>query len=139
VLELVLLASLLGQRDADEAAATTLTTYQLVAVQRADVADGKTKVSVEVNAPTPLAGSWPMRVFIDNSLGPAGTVQLSFRGNANGFHTVSRSVPIAAGERREVNLPAHADMRGGMLSASGAGRLTSRRSPAAMGTERLTV
>jgi hypothetical protein len=121
VLELLLIASLLGQRDTDDAAPTTLSGYQLVAVQRADVSDGKTKVSVEVNSPTPLAGSWPMRIFIDNTQGPAGTVQLSFRGNASGFHSVSRSVVIAAGERREVNLPVHADMRGGTLSASGAG------------------
>ncbi len=121
MLELVLLAGLLGQSEAKDEGATTLTSYQLVPVQRADVTDGQTKVSVEVNSPTPQAGSWPMRIFIDNTQGPAGTVLLSFRGNAGGFHTVTRTVPVVAGERRQVNLPLHPDMRGGTLSASGAG------------------
>jgi hypothetical protein len=100
---------------------TPLTTYQHVSVQRVEVSDGRTRVSVEVNSPTSSAGTWPMRVFIDNSLGLAGTVTLSFRGNAQGFHTVTRSVELQAGERRTVSIPVFADLRSGTLSASGAG------------------
>ncbi len=103
----------------DEAAA--FTSYQHVSVQRTEVSDGRTRVAVEVNSPTSGAGMWPMRVFIDNSMGPAGTVLVSFRGNAQGFHSVSRSIEVQAGERRTVSLPVFAELRSGTVSASGAG------------------
>ena len=122
---LLALALVLGDYEepppAEKLSTVALDDYQFAQVQRVDVSDGRTKVSVENNAPSPLAGTFPVRVFIDNSLGPAGPVELSFRANAQGFHLVRRTVELRAGERRVVDLPAFAEMRYGTVSASGAG------------------
>lgn len=101
---------------------TVLLRYQLAQLQRVTVGGGATKVSAETNAPTPASGSFPVRVFIDNSAGPRQVISLSYRGNVTGsFHTVSRQVEVNAGERRVVNLPAPSEMRYGTLRASGPG------------------
>jgi hypothetical protein len=121
VLEGVILAAVLSAPATFVDENLQLGNYQHVSVQRAEVSDGKTRVSVEVNSPTTSAGTWPMRVFIDNSLGPAGTVQLRFRGNVQGVHTISRAVDLQAGERRTVVIPVFPELRSGTLSASGAG------------------
>lgn len=105
----------------DGEAAASLTDYQLAQLQRADVSDGRTKISVETNAPTPPSGTWPLRVFVDNSGGPAGPLTISFRANAQGFHTVTRTVEVRAGERRVVSIPVASEMRYGTVSASGLG------------------
>lgn len=108
--------------DYGTAGPSVLLKYQLAQLQRANVGSGATKVSVETNAPTPSFGTFPVRVFIDNSTGPRQTIRLNFRGNVTGsFHTVSREVEVNAGERRVVNLPAPAEMRYGSMSASGPG------------------
>ncbi|MCC6335575.1 MAG: hypothetical protein IT380_16485 [Myxococcales bacterium] len=103
-------------------APSVLLKYQLAQLQRATVGGGATKVSVETNAPTPAFGTFPVRVFVDNSTGPKQTISLSFRGNVGGgFHSVARQVELNAGERRVVNLPAPAELRYGTLRASGPG------------------
>ncbi|MEW5743375.1 MAG: hypothetical protein AB1938_30980 [Myxococcota bacterium] len=103
-------------------APNVLVKYQLAQLQRATVGGGATKVSVETNAPTPAFGTFPVRVFVDNSSGPRQTISLSFRGNVGGgFHTVNRQVEVNPGERRVVNLPTPAELRYGTLRASGPG------------------
>jgi hypothetical protein len=96
--------------------------YQLAQLLRETVGGGATKVSVETNAPAPSFGTFPMRVFVDNSAGPRQTIALTFRGNVGGaLHTVSRQVEVDTGERRVVNVPVPCDMRYGELDASGPG------------------
>lgn len=96
--------------------------YQLAQTSRLDVGGGKTKVSVETNAPTPSAGTFPVRVFIDNTVGPRQAIQLSFRSSvAGGFHSVERTVEVEQGERRTVNVPVPSEMRYGTLTARGPG------------------
>jgi hypothetical protein len=100
----------------------SLLDYQIAQVSRVDVASGRTKVSVESNAPSPRAGSFPVRFFIDNTSGPRQTINLSIRSTTGGgLHTVSRSVEVNAGERRTVNVPVPSEMRYGTVRAEGPG------------------
>lgn len=108
--------------DYGTAGPSVLLKYQLAQLQRATVGSGATKVSVETNAPTPSFGTFPVRVFIDNSTGPQQTIRLTYSGNVTGSgHSVTRDVEVNAGERRVVNLPAPSEMRYGTLSAKGPG------------------
>lgn len=100
----------------------SLLDYQLSQTQRAEVADGRTKVSVETNAAAPAAGSMAVRFFIDNSVGPAQAVRLEVQGSVGGGrHRASRVVEVKAGERRAVTVPVPADFYYGEASASGPG------------------
>lgn len=100
----------------------SLLDYQIAQVSRVDVASGRTKVSVESNAPSPRAGSFPVRFFIDNTTGPRQVINLSIRSTVSGgMHSVTRSVEVNAGERRTVNVPVPSEMRYGTVRAEGPG------------------
>jgi hypothetical protein len=109
------------ERDADTGI-VSLFDYQVSQVSRVEVADGKTRVSVESNAPSPRSGSFPVRFFIDNSAGPTGRITLTIRSNvSSGSTTVTRDVEVNAGERRTVNVPVQSELRYGQVSAQGPG------------------
>lgn len=96
--------------------------YQFASPSRADVGGGPTKVSVETNAPAPTSGSFPVRVFLDNTQGPAQVVQLRLGAVVGGRqHSVERAVELRAGERLTALLPAFSEMRYGTLTARGPG------------------
>ena len=100
----------------------SLLDYQLAQVSRVDVASGRTRVSVESNAPAPRSGSFPVRFFIDNTTGPRQVINLSIRSTVSGgMHSVTRSVELNAGERRTVNVPVPSEMRYGTVRAEGPG------------------
>lgn len=96
-------------------------TYQFAQVQRVEISDGRTRVSVENGQPTPLAGYFPVRVFVDNTSGPRGNLTLTYRGVVQGSHSVTRTVELTEGERRVVTLPAPVEMRYGTVTAKGPG------------------
>lgn len=99
-----------------------ITEYQIASVNRLDVAGGRTRVSVESNAPAPRLGSFPVRFFVDNTTGPRQVIRFSVNGMVAGsMHTASTSVEVNAGERRVVNLPVAAEMRYGTVDAQGPG------------------
>ncbi len=96
--------------------------YQFAQVNRADIGGGRTRVSVESGQATPRGGYFPMRFFVDNTLGPRQVLTLGMRGNAGrGSASVSRAVEIAEGERRVVTLPVPVELRYGMATARGPG------------------
>jgi hypothetical protein len=100
----------------------SLLDYQIAQVNRLDVASGRTKVSVESNAPSPRTGSFPVRFFVDNTSGPRQVINLSIRSSiSGGMHLVTRSVEVNAGERRTVNVPVPSEMRYGTVRAEGPG------------------
>lgn len=100
----------------------SLSEYQIAQVNRLDVASGRTRVSVESNAPSPRSGSFPVRFFVDNTKGPQQTITISVRSTVAGsMHNVQRSVEVNAGERRVVNVPVPAEMRYGTVTATGPG------------------
>ena len=108
--------------DPEPSGLVSLSEYQIAQVNRLDVAGGRTRVSVESNAPSPRAGSFPVRLFIDNTKGPQQTIQFSIRSTVAGsMHVVNRAVEVNAGERRVVNVPVSAEMRYGTVMASGPG------------------
>ncbi len=111
------------ERDAEPSTSlVSLLDYQIAQVNRLDVAGGRTKVAVESNAPSPRAGSFPVRFFIDNTSGPRQVLTLSVRSTiTGGMHSVVRSVEINAGERRTVNVPVPSEMRYGTVRAEGPG------------------
>jgi hypothetical protein len=121
LLEALLALSLAREPYPTQEGDARLDEYQFAQVQRVDVSDGKTKVSAETNAPTPGAGTWPIRVFIDNAAGPAGPLELEFRGYSDGSHSVTRTIDLRAGERRLVSLTAPVELRSGTLVARGPG------------------
>lgn len=100
----------------------SLLDYQIAQVTRLEVASGRTKVSVESNAPSPRSGTFPVRFFIDNSTGPRQVVTLSIRASVGGSsHAVTRAVEVNPGERRTVNVPVPSEMRYGSVRADGPG------------------
>lgn len=100
----------------------SLLEYQVAQLTRADVATGRTVVSVENNAPAPRSATFPLRLFIDNTKGPTQTLALSIQGMVGGSsHAVRREVEVKAGERRTVNLPVSSEMRYGTVRAVGPG------------------
>ncbi|MGV3622819.1 MAG: hypothetical protein ACO1OB_18520 [Archangium sp.] len=102
--------------------ATSLLDYQVAQVTRLDVADGRTKVSVENNAPAARSGSMPVRFFVDNTTGPTGVVTFTIRATVGGSaHSVSRRVEVKAGERTTVTVPVPHELRYGAVSAEGPG------------------
>lgn len=109
------------QREGDPELVSLLD-YQIAQVTRLEVASGRTRVSVESNAPSPRSGTFPVRFFIDNTTGPRQVVTLSIRATVNGSsHVVSRAVEVNPGERRTVNVPVPSEMRYGAVRADGAG------------------
>ncbi len=111
------------ERDEDPSSSVvSLLDYQVAQVNRIDVASGRTKVSVESNAPSPRSGSFPVRFFVDNTSGPTQVLTLSIRSTVSGgMHSVVRSVEVNAGERRTVNVPVPSEMRYGTVRADGPG------------------
>ncbi len=100
----------------------SLSEYQIAQVNRVDVAGGRTRVSVESNAPAPRSGSFPVRFFIDNTSGPRGVVTLSIRATvSSSAHAVTRAVEVNAGERVTINVPVPSEMRYGTVRADGPG------------------
>lgn len=123
---LLIAALLLGQTEVEaregNPAIVSLGDYVFTQTSRGDVASGRTRVSIELGAPSPSSGSMPLRFFVDNTLGPRGAVTFTMRGNVGGrTQLAERTVEINAGERRVVNLPVPAELRYGTVSASGAG------------------
>lgn len=101
---------------------TSLLDYQVAQVTRLDVADGRTKVSVENNAPAARSGSMPVRFFVDNTTGPTGVITFTIRATITGsLHSVSRGVEVKAGERTTVTVPVPHELRYGTVSADGPG------------------
>ncbi len=110
------------EEEAPPSGLVSLTEYQIAQVNRMDVAGGRTRVSVESNAPSPRLGSFPVRFFVDNTGGPRQTINLAIRGTiAGSMHVVQRSVEVNAGERRVVNVPVSSEMRYGTVVATGPG------------------
>lgn len=102
--------------------ATSLLDYQVAQVTRLDVADGRTRVSVENNAPAARSGSMPVRFFVDNTTGPTGVITFTIRATIGGsMHSVSRGVEVKAGERTTVTVPVPHELRYGSVSADGPG------------------
>lgn len=115
-------ATSVSEGEPEVAVVGSLLDYQLSQTQRAEVADGRTRVSVETNAAAPFAGSMAVRFFIDNSVGPEQAVRLQVQGSVGGGrHRVTRVVEVKAGERRAVSVPVPADFYYGEASASGPG------------------
>ncbi len=110
------------EEETRDTALVSLFDYQLAQVSRSEVAGGDTRVAVETNAPTPRAGSFPVRFFIDNTSGPRGVVQLVVTSSILGSqHEVRRRVEVNAGERRVVSVPVASEFRYGRARATGAG------------------
>lgn len=101
---------------------SSIVDYQIAQVTRLDVAEGRTKVSVENNAPSARSGSMPVRFFVDNTSGPTQVIKFAIRASVNGsMHAVTRSAEVKAGERRTVTVPVPHEMRYGSVTAEGAG------------------
>lgn len=106
----------------DEGLGVSLLDYQVPPVQRLDVADGRTRVSVENNAPAVRSGSMPVRFFIDNTQGPTQVIRFSIRGSVSGSaHVVTREAEVRAGERTTVTVPVPHELRYGSVTAAGPG------------------
>lgn len=96
--------------------------YSFATAHNTDVGGGMTKVTALSQFPTPNYGYFPLVVHIDNSLGPRQTIKLAFNTTGQGGQrTFSRSVDVAAGERRAVTIPVPSHMRYGNLRARGPG------------------
>lgn len=107
---------------AEPANVASLFEYQLAQVNRVDIAGGRTQVTAESNAPAPRSGSFGVRFFLDNSVGPAGVVQLVLSASiVGGNHEVRRAVELKAGERRVVTVPVPSEFRYGSARATGPG------------------
>ncbi len=110
------------EQNVGDASLVSLLDYQIAQVTRTDVASGRTRVSVESNAPAPRSGSFPVRFFIDNTTGPRQVITLRLEGSVSGSrHAVVRAVELNAGERRTVNVPVPAALRYGTVTAEGPG------------------
>lgn len=100
----------------------SLLDYQVAQVTRLDVADGRTRVSVENNAPASRSGSMPVRFFVDNTTGPTQVIRFTIRAAVGGGqHSVTRSVEVKAGERTTVTVPVPHELRYGSVTAEGPG------------------
>jgi hypothetical protein len=96
--------------------------YQFSQVARVEVSDGRTRVFAESGALAPRAAYAPLRVTLDNGVGPRGRVTLRYRSRGpQGQATVSRSLELNAGERATVVLPIPIEQANGWLFAEGAG------------------
>lgn len=96
--------------------------YDFAQPQRVEVGGGPTRVSTETAVPTPTWGYVPMRVSIDNSMGPSQTLLVRYTGNVGGgSRTVERRVEVGSGTRSTVVLPVPSDLRYGNLSVKGPG------------------
>lgn len=95
--------------------------YIFAQTQRVDVGGGRTKVSAETNVPTPRRGYFPLRVFIDNTVGPTQTLKIAFYPSNQQGRPVSKNVEVREGERRTVVLPVPYLFRYGNLKVRGPG------------------
>lgn len=130
VLGLLLLSlPALARRPPRNASATTTSTtpttfgsfnYQFSQTERIEVASGKTIVSAIGRGHTPWMGWFPLRISIDNTMGPKQTVTLTFRtfGGNGGNTEVSRSVEVEAGSRLAFSMPVPAESHYGTLEAT---------------------
>lgn len=94
--------------------------YDFGSVQRLVISDGPTRVSAETNSPGPERGGAPVRVFVDNTSGPKGDLELVFVAAGRG-HVARRVVHLERGARRVVTLPLVGPTHAGLLTARGAG------------------
>jgi len=93
--------------------------YQFSQAERVDVASGRTQVSAVSRTHVPWMGWFPLRVTIDNSVGPTQTVTLAYRSSVGeGGSAITRAVDVEAGERRHLSFPVPAELRYGVLEAS---------------------
>lgn len=127
VLLLALSAPALARRPPRSSSATVATpatfgtfNYQFSQTERIEVASGKTIVSASGRGHTPWMGWFPLRISIDNTMGPKQTVKLTFRtfGGNGGNTEVSRSIDVEAGSRVAFSMPVPAESRYGSLEAS---------------------
>lgn len=95
--------------------------YQFSQPGRANVGGGATVVTAEVALVVPTAGYYPLRVFIDNTRGPAQSVELTYISGQRGTVTVSRTVQVEPLEHRVVTLPVPVDLLYGGLKARAPG------------------
>ncbi len=88
-----------------------------------DIGGGATKVSALSQFPTPNYGYFPAIIHIDNTMGPRQTVRLQFQtqGGGGGTRNFTRSVEVAAGERRVVSIPVPSHFRYGNIRARAPG------------------
>ncbi len=108
--------------EAEPVVGSSIVDYQIAQVTRLEVADGRTKVSVENNAPSARSGSMPVRFFVDNTSGPTQVIKFAIRASVNGsMHAVTRSAEVKAGERSTVTVPVPHELRYGSVTAEGAG------------------
>ena len=96
-------------------------TYIFAQTQRVDVGGGSTRVSAETNVPTPRRGYFPLRVFVDNTLGPRQTLKVGFYPTNSEGRPISKSVELREGERRTLVLPVPYLFRYGALKVRGPG------------------
>lgn len=95
-------------------------TYYFAQTNRADLTDGRTRVSVESGFAMPQEGYAPLRVTVDNREGPEQTVSVDYRSNAGrsgGF--VRTNVRVQAGETQTLALPVPVIFSGGTVDVRG--------------------
>ncbi len=97
------------------------TTYTFAQTQRIDVGSGVTKVSTETNVPIPRRGYFPLRVFVDNSLGPRQVVKVGFYPSNSQGRGITKSVEVRDGELRTIVLSVPYLFRYGSLKVRGPG------------------
>lgn len=95
--------------------------YVFAQTQRVEVGGGRTKVSAETNVPTPRRGYFPLRVFVDNTLGPRQTLRVGYYPTNTGGRPILKNVELREGERRTVVLPVPYLFRYGNIRVRGAG------------------
>jgi hypothetical protein len=122
VVEVVLLttAVLLAQAPSEEVSPPA-SSYIFAQTQRVDVGSGRTAVSAETQTPSPRHGYFPLRLFIDNSLGPRQQVKVGFNPLSNGGRPMSKTVEVLEGERRTVVLALPHVARYGTVTARAPG------------------
>jgi len=98
--------------------------YSFVQPTRNTIGGGLTQVSAEAGTPTPRNGYYPVRVSIDNLVGPSQTVRLTFIPTQASSHAISKAVELKAGEHRHVDLMVPFAYRYGRLIARGPGITT---------------
>jgi len=78
-------------------------------------------VSAEANNGVPRVGYYPLRVLIDNASGPREKMTLTFTGTMEGAGHVTKTLELAAGDRRTVSLMIPAGIHYGRLQARAPG------------------
>ena len=95
--------------------------YSFVVGNSSTLGDGPTKISVIGQLPTPTWGYYPVLVGIDNTTGPAQTINFSFAASQGTTRTFTKSVEVRAGERMSAAIPVPSHLRYGLLHVRGPG------------------